>query len=126
MASIDLSRSAFDPRKRYDSLRMQLGVVLDEDDFNENERIDHEDRRRARVEFVGPAGSPDDGFRIDNPQVDANGDINFDILAGSFYLGGHRLNRRRLKPSVLSAIGSNGQPAPIRRPPPSGLTLRSC
>ena len=93
MATVDLSRSAFDPRKRYDSLRMQLGSVLVDDDFNENERIDHEDRRRSRVEIIGPAGSPDDGFRIDNAAVDANGNIDFDILPGSFYLGGHRLEQ---------------------------------
>ena len=91
MATIDISREAFDPRKRYSSVRMQQGRVIVDDDWNANERIENEDRRRARVAIIGPSGSPDQGFRINNPPRVTNNLIDFDILPGSFYLGGLRL-----------------------------------
>ena len=91
MATKDISRLSFDPGKHYSSVRMQQGRVMIDDDWNENERIENEDRRRARVEIVGPSGSPDRGFRIANPEITAAGHINFEIEPGSFYLGGLRL-----------------------------------
>jgi hypothetical protein len=91
MATQDISRSAFDPRKQYASVRMQQGRVILDDDWNENERIANEELRRSRVEIVGPAGSPDRGFQITNPRITPKGRIDFDINAGSFYLGGLRL-----------------------------------
>ena len=79
MATKDISRLSFDPGKHYSSVRMQQGRVMIDDDWNENERIENEDRRRARVEIVGPSGSPDQGFRIANPGPN-DGLIEFDIL----------------------------------------------
>lgn len=90
MATIDLSRSATDYRKHFTSVRAQMGRVLTDDDQNENERIHGEDMRRSRVDIIGPAGSPDDGFSIQNPVI-TGGSIDFDIVAGTFYLGGNRL-----------------------------------
>ena len=90
MATIDISREAFDPRKHYSSVRMQQGRVIVDDDWNENERIENEDRRRARVDVIGSSGSPDQGFRITKPKI-TKSLIDFDILPGSFYLGGLRL-----------------------------------
>lgn len=90
MATKDISRLSFDSLKHYSSVRMQQGRIIIDDDWNENERIENEDRRRARVEIVGPSGSPDQGFRIDNLRWDS-GFIDFDILDGSFYIGGLRL-----------------------------------
>ncbi|MCP4715994.1 MAG: hypothetical protein GY868_12830 [Deltaproteobacteria bacterium] len=91
MTTKDISRLSFDPRKHYSSVRMQQGRVMIDDDWNENERIENEDRRRARVEIVGPSGSPDQGFRITNPEISTEGRIDFEIEPGSFYLGGLRL-----------------------------------
>jgi len=91
MATQDISRAAFDPRKQYTSVRMQQGRVIMDDDWNENARIADEDKRRTRVETIGPAGSPDDGFAVANPHLTGDGRIDFDITAGSFYLGGNRL-----------------------------------
>ena len=91
MATKDISRLSFDPGKHYSSVRMQQGRVMIDDDWNENERIENEDRRRARVEIVGPSGSPDQGFCIANPEIAAAGNIDFEIEPGSFYLGGLRL-----------------------------------
>ena len=90
MATGDISRNAFDPKKHYSGVRMQQGRVITDDDWNDNERIEDEDRRRARVDIIGPAGSPDDGFKIKNPTMN-NGKINFQVSPGSFYLGGLRL-----------------------------------
>ena len=91
MATIDLSRSATEFRKHFTSVRAQMGRVFTDDDHNDNERLHGEDERRSRVHIIGPAGSPDDGFLIQNPVV-TNGKINFDITPGSFYLGGNRLD----------------------------------
>ncbi len=90
MAAEDISRSSTDYRKHYAGVRMQQGRVIIDDDWNENERLDNEDRRRTRVDIIGPQGTPDNGFRIANPRIE-NGTVNFDILPGSFYLGGLRL-----------------------------------
>lgn len=90
MSAYDISRFSFDPRKHYDSVRMQQGRVLTDDDWNENERIEAEEQRRTRTEIIGPFGSPDRGFKIEHLRTD-EGEIDFDILPGSLHLGGLRL-----------------------------------
>jgi Family of unknown function (DUF6519)/Right handed beta helix region len=90
MPSIDLSRFATDFRKHYNSVRMQQGRVLSEDDFNEGARLDQEDERRTRIHVIGPSGSPDGGFLIGNPTA-AGGVADFTIGAGTMYVGGLRL-----------------------------------
>jgi hypothetical protein len=119
MATQDISRSAFDPRKLYTSVRMQQGRVILDDDWNENERIANEDLRRSRVDIVGPAGSPDEGFRISNAHVAADGRIDFDIGSGSFYLGGNRLE---LHPAVTYLLQSDAlQPSELAVSASSGV-----
>lgn len=85
MPNIDISRDAHDQRKHYDRVFMQQGRVITDDDFNEAERLDAEDARRVRVDVIGPAGSPDDGFRL---KVTGG---NLALSAGTFYVGGLRL-----------------------------------
>ena len=85
MPNIDISRDATDLRKHYDRVQMQQGRVLTDDDFNEAERLDAEDARRVRVDVIGPAGSPDDGFRL---KV-VGGQLT--LSAGTYYTGGLRL-----------------------------------
>src|SRR5690606_12991310 len=77
--------------KHFDSVRMKQGGILTDDDYNESERLDQEDERRTRVDVIGPVGTPDAGFLIANPVV-AGGTIDFDIQAGTLYLGGLRLS----------------------------------
>jgi hypothetical protein len=90
MPNIDISREATDFRKHYDRVHMQQGRVLTDDDFNEGERLDAEDSRRVRVDVIGPAGSPDDGFRLKVPTVGPlTGQLT--LTAGTFYAGGLRL-----------------------------------
>ncbi len=90
MSAYDISRFSFDPRKHYESVRMQQGRVLTDDDWNENERIAAEEQRRSRAEIIGPFGSPDQGFKIENLRTDDDL-VDFDILPGVLHLGGLRL-----------------------------------
>jgi hypothetical protein len=89
MATDDISRSGYYPQKRYSGVRMQQGRVLTDDDFNQQEVINHEDKRLMRKDVIGTAGSPDRGFAISN--ADDTGGIDFQINAGVFYLGGVRV-----------------------------------
>jgi hypothetical protein len=91
VATIDLSRVGTNYRKHFTSVRAQMGRILSDDDHNDNERIHGEDERITRVHVIGPAGSPDSGFLVQNPTVAANGLIDFQIAPGTFYLGGNRL-----------------------------------
>ena len=91
MATTDLSRSAFDPAKRYAGVQMQQGRVILDSDWNEAGAIAAESARRALLDVVGPHGTQDDGFRIQHPTVDAaTGTVDFTIGAGSYYVGGLR------------------------------------
>jgi hypothetical protein len=91
MATEDISRNATSPRKRYAGVRLQQGRVTTDDDYNEGARLDAEQTRRTVLDLIGPAGSPDSGFAIGNPRINTHGDLDFDIGAGSLYLGGLRL-----------------------------------
>jgi hypothetical protein len=90
--ALDRSRSTFDVRKpkHWSSALAQQGRLLTDDDFNEADEITKEDLRRSRVDIIGNAGSPDDGFKIVNPRVAAN-QIDFDLTPGTMYVGGIRV-----------------------------------
>ena len=87
MATIDLTRSIFEPRKRYAGVRMQQGRVVLDDDHNEAGDLAAEDARRTRLDVIGPSGSPDAGFKIENATL-AGGLVDFDIREGTMYVGG--------------------------------------
>lgn len=95
MATSDISRSAFNPKKHYTSVRMQQGRVLMDDDWNENERIHEVEDQKARTDIIGLHGSTDDGFLISDvveiPDQDGNSYIDFSIGKGTFYLEGKRI-----------------------------------
>jgi len=95
MPNIDITRDATDFRKHYDRVHMLQGRVLTDDDFNEAERLDAEDSRRVRVDVIGPAGSPDNGFRL---KVVAG---QLMLSAGTFYCGGLRLELESDEPFNL-------------------------
>ncbi|WP_266182072.1 DUF6519 domain-containing protein [Dyella humicola] len=91
MATEDISRNGTSPRKRYEGIRLQQGRVTTDDDYNEGARLDAEHGRQTTLDIIGPSGSPDGGFAIRNPRLNAKGDLDFDIGAGTLYLGGLRL-----------------------------------
>ena len=119
MATIDLSRSATDFRKHYKSVRAQQGRVFVDDDYNENERLHGEDDRRARVDIIGPAGTPDSGFLISNARV-TGGKVDFDIAAGTFYLGGLHLELDQLERFQVQSDWLQFSGAALPTPPNAG------
>ncbi|MDL1900267.1 hypothetical protein FBR02_05805 [Anaerolineae bacterium CFX9] len=90
MGKRDISRSMFDPRKHYTALWQQQGRIVTDFDHNDGQAISAEERRRTRVDVIGGYGSPDDGFRVSSPRR-AGSNLDFDLLAGTVYLGGLRL-----------------------------------
>lgn len=90
MPSEDISRSAFYASKRYRGVRMQQGRVLTDDDWNSEDDIASDDLRWTRVHVIGPAGSPDDGFKLLTPIVSGT-ELDFELAAGTYYVSGHRV-----------------------------------
>ncbi len=96
MGTFDISRINFDKTKHYTGVRMQQGRVLTDDDWNENERIGNEAERQTAADIIGPFGSSGEGFKIDGLRLD-DGLINFDIIPGTMYLGGFRLELEKME-----------------------------
>lgn len=119
MSTIDLSRQATDPRKRYAGVRMQQGRVLTDDDFNEAAALDAEDMRRTRVHAIGAYGTPDAGFLPTNLGVTA-GRLDFTLSTGTLYLGGLRLEMHAAERYLLQRDWLNFNPASAPTPPAAG------
>jgi hypothetical protein len=120
MATRDLTRRAFSPAKNYVDLHAQQGRLFTDSDQVEQAEIRSEDMRRTRLDIIGAAGSSDAGFRISNPNVNADG-IDFDIGAGTFHLGGHRL---ALASPETFQLQSDWLANPGAQPPAAGETRR--
>lgn len=105
MSTQDITRWIYDARKRYSHNHMQAGRLITDADWNDNSDAAAEDHRRAVSDLVGPYGSPDEGFRVDNVRI-TGGSLDFDLLPGTLYLGGMRLHLDQLttwqtQPDVL-------------------------
>jgi hypothetical protein len=81
----DRARVTYDPTQQYRSVVMQQGRVTLEADWNEAELISKEETREEALDFVGPSGTPDDGYRIT-----PGANFDFQIQAGTMYVGGIR------------------------------------
>lgn len=120
MGTNDTSRSLFDPRKHYTGKWTLQGRLITDFDENDRESITAEERRRANLDIIGAYGSPDDGFRIANVRT-VGGFLEFDILAGSLYLGGLRLEQEELqtyrtqRDYLLAPAQPSGSQQPGRR-----------
>jgi hypothetical protein len=86
--SSDRARISNDAGQLYRSVVMQQGRVTLEADWNEAQYIASEETRQEALHFVGPVGTPDDGYAISIP----NGLVPFDfqIGPGTMYVGGVR------------------------------------
>ena len=105
MAS-DRARNSYDPSRAYRSVVAQQGRVTLEADVNEAALIEGEALRLETIDIVGPAGTPDDGYKVSAP-----GNINeVTIGAGIYYLGGWRLE-------LGTAVALNKQPDWLDAPP---------
>jgi Family of unknown function (DUF6519) len=86
----DRARVSYNPDQLYRSLVMQQGRVTLEADWNEAQTLTDEEIRSQALDFVGPSGTPDDGYNV----VPAHGgDIppyDFFIRSGTMYVGGVR------------------------------------
>ena len=121
MATVDLSRFATEFRKRYTGVGAQQGRVLTDDDNNERDRLHGEDERRSRIDIIGPTGSPDHGFQVSNPHL-TGGRIDFDILPGTLYLGGLRLEQDQPETFQLQLDWLQWPGQPPLGPPAPGTT----
>lgn len=96
MASVDISRKLFQPTKHYAGAVFQQGRVTLDSDQNEGAMLAGEELRRLIADAVCSGGSPNGGFTVgevapaprpDDPNAQT---YDFDLAAGSFYLGGLR------------------------------------
>ena len=90
MTTIDISRSANDPAKRYTSVRLQQGRVITDDDWNDAERISAHERVESLTDIIGSSGTSDDALLVSNV-ITAGGRVDFDLGDGTFFLAGRRL-----------------------------------
>jgi hypothetical protein len=86
MAS-DRARISYDPSRGYRGVIAQQGRVTLEADLNEASLIGVEALRLETIDIVGPAGTPDDGYKVTGAATPAK----VAVGAGTYYLGGWRL-----------------------------------
>jgi len=84
----DRARISYDERQQYRSVVMQQGRVTLEADWNESDYIASEEMRKEALDFVGPAGTPDNGYAITFPTTLPAFD--FQVGKGTMYTGGVR------------------------------------
>jgi hypothetical protein len=83
----DKARTTYDGAQQYQSVVMQEGRVLLDADWNEAQQIALEETRAEARDFVGPAGTPDNGYAIALGNLTAR---NLSIGPGTMYVGGIR------------------------------------
>jgi hypothetical protein len=82
----DKARVSYNPSRQYRSVVMQQGRVTLEADWNEAQQITSEQTRLEALDFVGPTGTPDNGYAISL----INSSFDFQIGPGIMYVGGMR------------------------------------
>ncbi len=86
----DRARITYDPHQHYRSVIMQQGRVTLDADWNEAQQISEEELRRETLDIVGPAGTPDDGYRVVIPPPSTSLPYDFLVEKGTMYVGGLR------------------------------------
>ena len=87
----DRARVTYDPRQQYRSVVMQQGRVTLEADWNEAQQIFAEEMRKEALDFVGPSGTPDNGYAIVPGQQPTHAPYDFSVQPGVMYVGGVRV-----------------------------------
>ena len=111
----DRARFTYDPTRLYRSVVTQQGRVTLEADVNEASTIASEAQRQETIDIVGPAGTPDDGYKV-GPGATANATA---IGPGTMYVGGWRL-------TLPVTVDTGAQPDWLNMPPaapPQGTHL---
>ncbi len=86
----DRARVSYDEQQQYRSVVTQQGRVTLEADWNEQQQIASEETRKEALDFVGPSGTPDDGYKIIETGGATNPPFDITIGAGTMYVGGIR------------------------------------
>ncbi|HMD96341.1 MAG TPA: DUF6519 domain-containing protein [Terriglobia bacterium] len=86
----DRARLSYDEEQQYRSVVMQQGRVTLEADWNESQQIASEALRLETLDIVGPAGTPDDGYKIVLSGKPTTPPYDFRIHYGTMYVGGVR------------------------------------
>lgn len=87
----DKGRVSYDSRRQYRGVVAQMGRVTVEADPNEASLIASEEQRIEARDFVGPSGTPDDGFKVlQGLALNAALPYDFKVTAGTMYVGGER------------------------------------
>jgi len=92
----DIARITYDESRQYCAVVMQQGRVTVEADWNEEEQIVNEEMRKAALDFVGPNGTPDNGYRVietftSPPEASPpEAPFDFSVDKGTIYVGGVR------------------------------------
>ena len=86
----DRARVTYDRKQQYRSVVMQQGRVTLEADWNEAAQITNEEIREEALDFIGPCGTPDDGYKVILLPNPTNPPFDFYIRAGTMYVGGMR------------------------------------
>ena len=119
----DISRVSFDEAQGYRLVVAQQGRVLDDADLTEAQRLLSEEQRREALDIVGPSGTPDNGYEVSVPTPPAEGQPKFDfkVSAGTYYVGGLRVE-------LKSAISYSQQPDWLNPFPEPGKAagMREC
>lgn len=87
--SSDRARISYDKGRQYDAVVSLQGRVAVEADANEASTIAREQLRKEALDFVGPAGTPDDGYAI-QPATGSGGPFDVVVGPGTMYVGGVR------------------------------------
>ena len=87
----DKARITHHAPRKYREVVSQQGRVLLEADLNEETRLGSERARKHALDFVGPCGTPDGGFKLAGS---APGSGDFIIGPGTMYVGGLRVTQQ--------------------------------
>lgn len=132
----DLTRTSDDVRQQYRGLVFQQGRVTVDRDYNALQEIIGDRIKEETLDVIGPAGTPDDGFRISLPSSGMSppgspplasppnpAEWDFLISPGTMYLGGERAVFRA--PSASDPpISYDNQPDWLAPDPPPASPVR--
>jgi hypothetical protein len=136
----DRSRRTDTLRDGYSGVVAQQGRVILDRDFNALQGLTAERIARDALDFVGPCGTPDDGFRISLPQASPPGpplwsppaslgtasrdERDFLIVPGTMYVGGQRAELFGRQAGHAITYSYFDQPDWLNPPDPLDLVVR--
>jgi hypothetical protein len=86
----DIAHVSYDETRDYRAVVAQQGRVTVEADDNEAWTIAREETRRELLATIGPAGTPDDGYKVLEPGAATTPAFDFQVGLGTMYVGGVR------------------------------------